>query len=126
MGGTSSSMKTVMNAAAPVKVGEHDMPTFNDEQFAKIREHYGVPADFIDSSFSFALKSEGGNMSEGGGKGGNLMGFTEDRCFIIKELNKTDHETLLAIAPDYAEHMCHEDGTLLCCILAHFYHPEQK
>jgi hypothetical protein len=126
MGGTSSTMNPVMDPAAPIKVGEHDMPTFNDAHFAKIRAFYGVPADFIDASFSFALKAQGGNMSEGGGKGGNLMGFTADRGYIIKELNKTDHATLLSVAADYAEHMCHEDGTLLCRILAHFYHPERK
>lgn len=124
MGGSSSTLVT-HDAAAPVKIGDADFPTFNDEHFRKIRAFYGVPDGFV-NDFNFALKEDGGNMAEGGGKGGNLMGFTEDRMFIVKELNKTDHNTLLQVAGDYADHMVHEDGTLLCLILAHFYHPERK
>lgn len=109
----------------PLIVGEIEFPTYNDEHFRRIRKFYGIEPGFV-GIFSFELKENGGNMAEGGGKGGNLMGFSMDRMFIIKELNKTDHKTLLNVAGEYADHMVHDDGTLLCKILAHFYHPIRK
>lgn len=120
MGGNSSLLRPDNNKLIPV--GANKYPTFNDQHFAKIRSFIGLSDDFIDSSFSFETKENGGNMAAGGGKGGNLMGFTNDRLFIIKELNNTDHNTLLKVAGDYAEHIIHPDGSLLCKIVAHFYH----
>lgn len=119
------SKESTLDPASVIAIGSAEFPTYNDAQFSKIRDFYGIEPGFV-GSFSFELKSKGGNMSEGGGKGGNLLGFTESRMFIVKELNKTDHNTLLKIAGDYADHMTHEDGTLMCKILAHFYHPEKK
>jgi len=127
MGASGSAPRPVeMDPGAPITIGERSFPTFNDQHFVKIREFYGIKDGFIGTSFSFELKTNGGSMAEGGGKGGNLMGFTRDRQFIVKELNKTDHNTLLKVAEDYANHMIHPDGTLLCQILAHFYLPERK
>ena len=125
MGGNSSKPKAELDALAKIKVGGIEYPTYNDEAFSKLREFYGVSNAF-DETFSFLVKGKGGNMSERGGKGGNLMGFTADRKFIVKELNKTDHNTLLLVAGEYADHMVHDHGSLLCKIVAHFYHPEMK
>jgi len=122
----SAPIPVTMDPDVPITIGERSFPTFNDQHFVKIREFYGIKDGFIDGAFSFELKVDGGNMSEGGGKGGNLMGFTDNKMFIVKELNKTDHNTLLKVAGDYANHMIHADGTLLCRILAHFYHTERK
>mmetsp|Transcript_32796 Transcript_32796/g.42125 ORF Transcript_32796/g.42125 Transcript_32796/m.42125 type:complete len:361 (-) Transcript_32796:116-1198(-) len=120
MGGNSSILKP--DPSKLITVGSGRFPTYNDEHFAKIRAFIGLPDDFIESSFSFETKPKGGNMAPGGGKGGQLMGFTKDRLFIIKELNNTDHNTLLKVAEDFADHIVHPDGSLLCKIVAHFYH----
>ena len=114
----------MLDPAAPLQVGGVDFPTYHDEYFARVREYYGVTPGFL-GPFSFELKPVG-NMSEGGGKGGNLIGFSNDKMFLVKELNKTDHNTLIKIADEYADHMTHHDGTLLCTVLAHFYHPERE
>lgn len=117
-----SSVSRTPSSAVTLMVGNEEMPTFNDDSFKRVREANDVPATFLAEGFDFRLKPEG-NMSEGGGKGGNLMGFTDNRMYIIKELNNTDHNTLLRYAGEYADHMTHSDGTLLCNILAHFYNP---
>mmetsp|Transcript_56100 Transcript_56100/g.112396 ORF Transcript_56100/g.112396 Transcript_56100/m.112396 type:complete len:379 (-) Transcript_56100:341-1477(-) len=126
MGASSSTPNPVVDPAVTIVVGGKSFPTYSDEHFLKVREFFGVSIESSTEGFSFELKSEGGNMSEGGGKGGNLMGFTDDKKFIIKELNKTDHNTMLSCAGDYAAHITHDDGSLLCKVLAHFYHPEKK
>lgn len=106
---------------ATISVHGMDLPTFNDEHFAKVRKHKGVEANFLEAGgFSFD------ELKQAGGKGGNPMAFTKDRRFIVKELNDTDHRTLLLIAEDYAAHVTHKDGSLLCLVVAHFYHPEKK
>jgi hypothetical protein len=120
MGGSSSSQRA--DPSKLIAVGQNKFPTYNDVHYAKIRAFIGLEDDFIDSTFSFNTKDKGGNMAPGGGKGGQLMGFTKDRLFIIKELNNTDHNTLLRYAEDYADHIVHPDGSLLCKVLAHFYH----
>lgn len=120
MGGNSSTLKS--DPSQLIAVGSNKYPTYNDQHFSKIRKFIGLEDDFIDNNFSFDIKQKGGNMAPGGGKGGQLMGFTKDRLFIIKELNDTDHHTLLKVAENYADHIVHPDGSLLCKILAHFYH----
>lgn len=116
----------MLDPSTVIPINGQKFPLYNDQQFSRIRKFVGVSDDFINTGFSFSLKADGGNMSQGGGKGGNLLGFTDNKKYIIKELNKTDHNTLLRIAGEYADHMVHEDGSLLCKILAHFYHPERK
>jgi len=116
----------MVDPSATVTIGGKSYPTFNDEHFSKLREFFGVSLEEATDGFLFDLKSNGGNMAEGGGKGGNLMGFTSNRQLIIKELNKTDHNTMLKVAGDYKDHMMSEDGSLLCKVLAHFYHPDTK
>ena len=119
----------MLDPSTTIVIGKdaQSFPCYNDKAFAIIRNFFGIGSDFLlNAGFDFKLKSEGGNMSEGGGKGGNLLGFTNDKKYIVKELNKTDHNTMLKIAGEYADHMIHEDGSLLCKVLAHFYHPERK
>ena len=86
-----------------LSVNKTTMHTYNDEAFKRIREHCAVQDDFLNEGFDFRLKVDGGKMAEGGGKGGNLMGFTDSRMFIVKELNDTDHNTLLLYADQYAD-----------------------
>ena len=44
-------------------------------------------------------------MKGGGGKGGDLMGFTSDKLYIVKEVNPGDQKSLLKITEDYAQHL---------------------
>jgi hypothetical protein len=108
--------------SSSLDVGGTAMSLFNDEDFAAIRRAFGVADNFL-RDFDF------GSLDEGGGKGGNLMGFTKDRQYIVKELNKTDHNTLGDISGEYREHIVGNDPkvpskSLLCRFFAHFQHPK--
>ena len=69
------------------------MPTYNDTQFARIRAGLQIPDTFL-IHFDFD------NMGAGGGKGGNLLAIHGD--YVVKEMNDTDHNTLMSIAKLYA------------------------
>lgn len=108
---------------AMVTCGDRDLPTYNDTQFAKIRAGLGISDSFL-HDFDF------GAMGAGGGKGGNLLAIVGD--YVVKEMNDTDHNTLLNIAKIYADHVLEVDrngnqfGTMLCKVLCHFYDPGSK
>jgi len=96
------------------------LPTYNDPQFSKIRAGLNIPDSFL---FDFDFNK----MGAGGGKGGNLLAIHGD--YVVKEMNATDHNTLLNCAKLYADHVLMEDrngnqyGTMLCKVLCHFYDP---
>jgi len=115
----SSATSNPLGQTATLVVAGESLPTFLDEHFAKVRQATGVPEDFL-ANFVFS------GMKAGGGKGGQPLGFTKDRKYLVKELNKTDHEQLSRITEDYVNHVTHTDGSLLVCILAHFYSPERR
>lgn len=117
MGSSQSSGLVDAAADQPLVVGGESLPTYNDTYFRRVREAFRVPTGFLTTSFSFD------ELREGGGKGGNLLGFTQDRLFIVKELSDADHRSLLRVAQAYADHVVHPDGSLLCRIFAHFHHP---
>lgn len=104
---------TKPNATELLPVGSHQFPTYNDSAFKRIRKTFGVPDDFL-AQFSFD------SLEAGGGKGGNLMGFTIDKRFIVKEINDTDHNTMLLITDDFATHLESGEGSLLARIFCHF------
>lgn len=99
-----------------IDVDGEQLPTYNDAHFARLRSNMALSDTFL-AAFKFA------DMKEGGGKGGNLLGFTSDKLWVVKELNDTDHNTLLALAEQYVDHVTHSDGSLLCRIVAHFHRP---
>ena len=110
------------SSVEPLLIGGRTMHCYNEGEFAAIRSAFGVPPDFL-AKFDF------GGMSEGGGKGGQLMGFTADRACIVKELNATDHSVLLGLAGKYRLHIIGDDPSqpsqsLLCRFFAHFQDPE--
>ena len=52
---------------------------------------------------------------------GDPLGFSApDRRFIVKELNKGDHESLTDLTQSYIEHVTDRKGSLLCRFYAHF------
>ena len=48
---------------------------FGDEHYKRVRERFELGDDFLDT-FDFK------DLKEGGGKGGNLMGFTKDKQYL--------------------------------------------
>ncbi|CAD7974435.1 unnamed protein product [Amoebophrya sp. A25] len=88
---------------------------YNDSQFAEIRRRCGLSEDFLLDQFEFSpefFKSQGG-------KGGELMCWTRDRKFIVKQLSAGDHATLLDIAGHYVVHVL-SGKTFLTLIPLHF------
>lgn len=107
---------TETNGQSALKVGGHSVHTFNDIEFSKVRHWYQVDS----STFLQTIDFE--SMEEGGGKGGMMMAFTADKAFIVKELNSSDHASLLKIAAEYAKHILAPEGSLLARFFAHFSH----
>lgn len=86
----------------------------NDQHFKKLREHLGVPDDFLNTGWNYH------DLTSGGGKGGTEMVFIRSE-FIVKELSTGDHAMLDKLSASYVEHLL-SGKTLLCTILAHFIH----
>lgn len=70
-------------------VGGEEVWAFSDGHFARVREKHAVPPDFL-STKQFSFRS----LRLFGGKGGNLMAFTTDRRYLVKELSAVDHRSL--------------------------------
>jgi hypothetical protein len=102
-------------------VGDAEVDFYNDQDFAAIRLRFGVQDNFL-HDFDFSSVREAG-----GGKGGNLMGYSADRQYVVKELNAVDQNTLLSVSGAYRAHICGTDSqsppnSLLCRIFMHFRH----
>ncbi|CAH0367713.1 unnamed protein product [Pelagomonas calceolata] len=105
---------TERETSAGFHVGGETVQTYNDEHYKKLRERWGLGDDFL-ATFDFTK-----NMKGGGGKGGDLMGFTTDKLFIVKEVNPGDQKSLLKITEDYAQHLLDPHGSLLARFFLHF------
>lgn len=103
-----------------INVGGEECATYDDAQHKKIRAAFGVPEDFL-ASFDWSK-----GLKPGGGKGGNLMGFTPDRTYIVKEVNETDHKMMCTLAAAYCEHLLAPEGSLLTHMYAHIQRPKSK
>lgn len=90
--------------------GGREVELFNEFFFRPLRARAGVPDDFL-SSWSID------GLAAGGGKGGALMARLDD--FIVKELSKGDHQTLLRITEGFCEHL-RSGKSLLSPIFLHF------
>mmetsp|Transcript_4825 Transcript_4825/g.15057 ORF Transcript_4825/g.15057 Transcript_4825/m.15057 type:complete len:322 (+) Transcript_4825:177-1142(+) len=98
---------------ATFKLGGEDVKTFNDEEFSKLRSKWGLADDFL-ASFDIT------KMAAGGGKGGQLMAFTPDKLYLVKEVNEADQATILKIAGAYVAHLLSDEGSLLARFFLHF------
>ena len=103
-----------LDSFARAEIGGRMARTFNDATWERVRKHESVPSNFL---FAFSFDALG--MDIGGGKGGELLGFTPDKRFIVKSMSDGDHATLLRIADDYVAHLCGGES-LICRILMHF------
>jgi hypothetical protein len=72
--------------------------TFCDEHYKKVRERFSLGDDFLDSrgrgaggarlrgdDRARARRFDFSQLKEGGGKGGNLMGFTQDKQYLARQ-----------------------------------------
>lgn len=105
---------------ATINIGGEECTTFDDVEHAKVRAAAGVADDFL-AGFDWQK-----SLKPGGGKGGNLMGFTADRRYIVKEVNGTDHKMMCALAAAYSEHVLAPEGSLLAHMYAHVQRPSTK
>jgi hypothetical protein len=101
--------------------GTEQVPTYNDDAYSRIREQFGAPNSFLQNNWDFK------KLDRGGGKGGQLMGFTDDGAYLVKEMSPGDHLTLTTLAQDYADHVCAKDEwgkstSLLARYFLHFWH----
>ena len=104
------------DAMAFTHIAETAVSAYADASFSRVRQADGVLGDFLApvSAFDFS------KLAKGDGKGGNLMGFTPDKRFIVKEMSGDDHASLLQIAGAYVDHVLDPAGSLLCHFYAHF------
>lgn len=87
--------------------------TWNDALWKQVRQLDGVQDNFLEENVSFS------NLKAGGGKGGDLMCFTRDFAYIVKELSDGDHDSLLRLARGLVEHLLKAD-TLMASVYLHF------
>lgn len=96
-----------------------DIEAWNDNLWKQVRQRDGVPENFVSN-----VKLS--NFKPSGGKGGDLMAFTDNNLYIIKELNHGDHDTLLRITESYYNHIMSDEGTLLATIYMHYCHVKSR
>ena len=97
------------------KTGRVTVHHYNKSCFAQIRLKDKISDEFLE-------KVDFGKLKPGGGKGGNLLVFSDDRQIVVKEIGGGDHTTLLQLAESYSQHVTDEEnGTLMCKFYAHFY-----
>jgi hypothetical protein len=77
-------------AASDIKVGGRAIRTWNDQHFKKIRELTKIPDNFLE-------ELDWKSFKPGGGKGGDLMAFTQCKRWLVKETNSGDHKSLLKV-----------------------------
>lgn len=85
--------------ASTIKAGGREIRVWNGGLWRRVRALDNIPDNFIENAFSY------GSFAAGGGKGGDLMTTTKDNRYIVKELNKGDHASLLEVAEPYVEYV---------------------
>mmetsp|Transcript_33352 Transcript_33352/g.55169 ORF Transcript_33352/g.55169 Transcript_33352/m.55169 type:complete len:375 (+) Transcript_33352:61-1185(+) len=100
-----------------INVGGEQCEEYDGSFYAALRAHFKLSDDFL-VGFNWHLAC-------GGGKGGNKLGLTDDRRFMIKELSLGDHQSLLELTPQYCAHVLANDRLLLAPFFAHIRRPSQ-
>lgn len=110
-------------ASGRLVVGGEEVTPYNDEYLSQVRARYGVGADELAERRQFSFDS----MRHGGGKGGDLLAFTSDGKYIIKEVGKGDQQTLLRISAALVQHVCTAPGgSLIARFFMHFNRPQDS
>lgn len=86
--------------------------SYADSECRQLRDIFAIPEGGY-------LASLGGHCDAhfDGGKSGAIFFFSSDKRFIIKEVVASERRTLMALLPDYVEHMSHHPESLLPRIL---------
>lgn len=98
--------------SSTIRPAGREIEVWNDELFQRLRKENGVPDDFLNEGWTYD------KLEKGGGKGGTLMAFLWGK-YIVKEMNKGDHEAMLKVTPSYIEHMCGGDSRI-CPVFLHY------
>merc|ERR1719387_2966834 len=98
--------------STPSKVGSHEISTFNDSYFELVRETDELKPSFVDDAFGDAAL-------EFKQVWGMSIARSKNFEFLVRELTKEGHETLLSIAEDYGEYYA-DKKSLLAPIYLHF------
>jgi len=102
----------VLPMSGDVRPGGRECELFNDHIFCELRALAQVPDDFVNSGWNLE------ELTHGGGKGGTLMARIGN-SYIVKELSKADHASLLQLTASYGQHV-RSGETLLCPMYLHF------
>ena len=108
-------------ASGRTTLGGDTVELLNDHHFAKIRAAMGVPTDILATRGQWKFE----DLKMSGGKGGDMMGRSCGSTFgkfFVKEVSGSDHETLLKIAGEYAEHIVSPGGSFICRFYMHVRH----
>mmetsp|Transcript_61741 Transcript_61741/g.133770 ORF Transcript_61741/g.133770 Transcript_61741/m.133770 type:complete len:368 (-) Transcript_61741:111-1214(-) len=105
-------LSVTAQATSSITPAGREVVFFSEEVFRELRAYAQVPDTFVNSGWNFS------DFSNGGGKGGTLMARVGEN-YIVKELSKGDHKTLLQISRSYAHHV-RGGNTLICPIYMHF------
>merc|ERR1719456_506771 len=89
-----------------------DALLWNDEYFSQLRKDAKIPDDFLNDGWSYD------KLEKGGGKGGTLMAFLWGK-YIVKEMSKGDHLTMLSVTQSYVEHL-HNGDSMICIVYMHY------
>lgn len=92
-------------------VGGLEVEAWNEEHWRQLRGHHGVEDSFLEN---LAFDRELPKIS----KGAEPLFKSRDEEFIIKALNKEDHESLLQVTRDFVVRSL--EGSLICPIYVHF------
>lgn len=100
-------------------VGGKSCIAFNESIYQSVRSYFGVVDSFVAESTDFSFD----DLGPSGGKGGNLLAFSNDGKFVIKELNPDDNKQLSDVnfCNRLSSHVTNPDNpSLLAPILTHF------
>eukprot|EP00658_Telonema_sp_P-2_P047494 TRINITY_DN3612_c0_g1_i1.p1 TRINITY_DN3612_c0_g1~~TRINITY_DN3612_c0_g1_i1.p1 ORF type:complete len:399 (+),score=97.67 TRINITY_DN3612_c0_g1_i1:250-1446(+) len=108
-------LKTMRKAANESTQVEEKVELYDDEHFVKVRTMQKLGYQIL-ITFDFD-----NDLKPGGGKGGELMGFTADKQFLIKEMKMSDHISLREYTKEYVERVTDASNpSLLPLFYLHF------
>lgn len=79
------------------RVTTEEVHLYNDRHFKRVRDLAGLDDQLL---IHFDLEND---LKPGGGKGGDLMGFTPDSKYLIKEVKPSDQVSLELYAEQYVD-----------------------
>jgi len=113
-------MAGIQMSPSTVVINGQEVKLKYDAAFSRIRQMSSLQPDFLEQSgFAFS------ELKAGGGKGGDLMAFTADNKYLVKEVKASDQLSLDAHAEAYCDYVvtAPSNGTLLPRFYLYFERP---